>query len=200
MKIGTEPKPVRRAPAATPKGWVIGAGVALIVAGVALLGMAGWEAFGGLGRKFVQVTLPGFHELDLSEGGLYAGVVQPSGTGALPARELAKMDVRLFSKADYSEVPVLVNTSGQVIERLGVQGMTLFNFVAPRPGLYTLSGVYVGEEGGPAARVLLFPQSVQNVKQTLIVGALFFVLLVGLGVYLLIMAPRWFGSHSHQQH
>lgn len=172
------------------RGWLIGIGVSLIVVAVLVLGLSLWEAFGGSARM-KTIRLPGFQEVELDAPGLYAGIYQHTGKGAIPAKEISQMSVRIFEKGSYEEVPVLMNTTGQVFQRFGMTGMPVFNFMAPRPGTYDISAVYANGQSGPAISVLLFAQSVQNVKQTLIVGVSFFVFFLALGILLLVNLNRW---------
>ncbi len=170
---------------------VIGTGIALIVLACVMAGLSLWEAFGGFSRRFRMIRLPGFHELKLDKEGLYAGVYQHQGATPLPAKELSQMQVQIFSKGDYREVPVLMNTAGQTFTQFGMAGMPLFNFMIDRPGAYTMSGVYPEGRSGPTVNILVFAQEVQNVKQTLFVGASFFVLFLGLGIFVLVKARDW---------
>jgi hypothetical protein len=96
-----------------------------------------------------------------------------------------------MSKEDGAEVPVLLNTAGQAVSRMGFKGMPLFNFDAPSAGDYTLSAVYVNGETGPNVPVILFHQEVIDIKQTLIVGVLFFVFFGGMGLWVLVKGPAW---------
>ena len=89
-----------------------------------------------------------------------------------------------MSKDDYQDVPVLMS-GGQVFSRFGFKGMPLFTFAIETPGDYTLSAVYTGETEGPRAQVIVFPQAVQNIKQTLIVGVGGFVVFLAIGIFLL---------------
>lgn len=178
------------APSGKLRTTLLVAGIVFIVLSVVILSLSLYESFLG-GGKVRLVELPGFHELKLDTPGLYAGVYQHRKAGPLPLKELTQMDVRVMSKDDYQEVPVLMNSSGQTFNRLGVQGLPLFNFVIERAGVYTLSGVYTGDSKGPTASILLFPQTVQNIKQTLIVGGGFFILFLALGIFLLIKRNQW---------
>ncbi len=162
-----------------------------IVLSVVILSLAMWESFSGGGDRFFSVELPGFHEVELKTPGLYAGLYQHQGSTPIPVAELLKMEVRLLSKDTYEQIPVLMNTTGQTFQQLGVQGMALFNFVIQQPGAYTLSGVYPGEEGGPTISVLVLSQAVQDVKQTMIVGLVFFALFLAGGIWVLINLKNW---------
>ena len=177
---------IKRRETAKPldRRWVTAGGVAALAVAVVILGLSLWESLGGVGRVR-SVTLPGFHRLALREPGLYAGFYQHRGPGAIPAATLSKLNVRILSKDDFEEVPVLMNSDGQVVERFGVQGMPLFNFVVRQPGDYTLSAVYDDVENGPSVPVFIFPQSVQNARTTLVVGFAFFALFIAIGVVVL---------------
>lgn len=177
-------------PAPLNRGVFVAAGIASIVVSLLILGFCLFESFGrGLDIKAVEV--PGFHELKLNNAGLYAGVYQHRGAGPLPVAELSKLDVHILSKDDYQEVPVFTNTTGQTISQLGQQGMPLFNFVIERPGEYTLSAVYQDDVKGPVVQVLVFPPTVRNIKQTLIVGGASFLVFLGLGIFILVRLNRW---------
>jgi len=164
--------------------------VALILLACGILGLSAWEAFGGP-SKFKILKLPGFHELNLETPGLYAGLYQHQGSGPIPVKELMQMNVQLMAKDNYQQIPVLMNSSGQVFDRMGMRGMPLFNFVIQEPGVYDLSAVYAGEAQGPDVSVLLFAQEAQNIKQTLIVGISGFVMFLALGIFLLVKLNHW---------
>ena len=193
-KFDTSTKPKSgihlNAPSAKLRPALLMAGIGFIVLSVIILSLSLYETFLG-GGKVKLVELPGFHELKLDAPGLYAGVYQHRRAGPLPLKELTQMDVRIMSKDDYQEVPVLMNSSGQTFNRLGIQGLPLFNFVIERAGVYTLSAVYTGESKGPSVPILIFPQTAQNIKQTLIVGGSFFILFLALGIFFLIRRNRW---------
>lgn len=169
--------------------FLLSSGIALIVVSFLVLGFSLYEGFLG-GGKIRMIQLPGFHELDLEAPGIYAGVYQHRGSKPFPIKELTQMDVRVMSKDDYEEVPVLMNSSGQTFNRMGMQGLPLFNFAVQRAGAYTLSGVYAGGVSGPDVNVLLIPQSAGNIKQTLIVGVSFFVFFLALGIVVLLRIDR----------
>ncbi len=169
--------------------FLIGAGITSIILSFVVLGFSIYEGMLGGGRVRM-IDLPGFHELDLDSAGLYAGIYQHRSSAPFPLKELSQMDVRVMSKEDYEEVPVLMNSSGQIINRLGIQGMPLFNFMVPRSGAYTLSGVYAGGTTGPNVNILLVPQTAGNIKQTLIVGASFFIFFMTLGVLIFVKLER----------
>lgn len=173
-----------------PRKGLIATGVTMIVISLVILGMSVYEGFFSGGNVRV-VELPGFHELHLNNPGLYAGVYQHRGAGPIPAKELSQMDVRVMSKGDYQEVPVMMNTASQVFERFGMKGMPLFNFAIERGGDYTLSAVYTGAAEGPKVQVFIFPQAAQNAKQTLFVGVTFFALFLGLGIFILVKLKEW---------
>lgn len=166
-------------------------GIALIVLGVGALGASLWEGFGGFGKNFHVVDLPGFHEIDLKEPGLYGGVYQHQGTGPMPVRALSQMDVRVMFKQTYESIPVLMNTAGQTFDRFGLKGMPVFNFFIQEAGVYTLSAIYLGKTTGPTIPVIIVSQAAASIKQTLIVGVLFFSLFLGLGIMILVKLNRW---------
>jgi len=178
----------------TARGILIGIGITFIVLSVVILATSAWEGFGGLGKKFQIINLPGFHELQLKEAGLYGGVYQHRGTQPMPARQLMNMDVRILSKDTYESIPVMMNTTGQTFNRLGVRGMPLFNFLIQRPGAYTLSAIYLEGTSGPTVPIMVFPQAAQNVKQTIIVGSVFFALFLVLGIIILVNVKKWVPS------
>jgi hypothetical protein len=172
------------------KNAIVGVGTAFIVLSIIMLGMSLWEAF-GKAAGFRLLRVPGFHELQLDEPGAYIGLYQHRGNGPLPVRELSRLDVRVMSKGDFQEIPVLMNSAGQAYNRMGMQGMPVFNFVIPEAGTYTLSAAYLDENGGPDVQVMVFHQGVQNIRQTLIVGTLFFLLFLGLGIWVIYKSTEW---------
>src|SRR4051812_34161185 len=136
MRMREEPaKPKIKIEFHPGRNWIIGAGVASIIVSLVIFGLSLWEGFGG-GGKVRLVELPGFHEVELETAGLYAGIYQHRGAGPIPVKELSQMDVRIMSKGDYEEIPVLMNTAGQTYDRFGLRGMPLFNFVVQKPGAY----------------------------------------------------------------
>jgi hypothetical protein len=169
---------------------IVGVGTGLIVLSIIVLAMALWEAFGSA-ANFRALRVPGFHELKLDEPGAYVGLYQHRGNGPIPARELSRLDVRVMSKGDFQEIPVLMNTAGQAYNRMGLQGMPVFNFVISEAGVYTLSAAYLDETGGPDVQIMVFHQGVQNVRQTLIVGILFFLFFVALGIWIIVKSADW---------
>jgi hypothetical protein len=188
-------KPPKKSERPTPfflkPAFLIGPGVASIAIGVLVLGMSLYETFLS-GSKIRSVSLPGFHEVTLEEPGMYAGVYQHQGQGALPVSTLMRMDVRLMSKDDYQEVPVSMNMTGQTFNRLGVQGMPVFSFVVDRAGSYALSAFSKeGSDKTPPINVMIVPQTAQNAKQTLFVGAACLVFFVGLGIFILFHTRTW---------
>jgi hypothetical protein len=183
----------RHVPELSRGAW-IGIGTAAVVLAFVMLGMSLWETFGGAAKMRV-IRVPGFHELKLSQSGLYVGVYQHTGQGPIPVNELSRLDVRIMSKDQYEEVPVLMNTAGQSVSRMGFRGMPVFSFVAPHAGDYTLSAVYLEGMTGPNVSLLVFHQETIDVKQTLIVGALFFVFFLVLGIWVLAKSEKW--SHAH---
>ena len=169
----------------------MGAGIGSITLSCIILAIGLWEAFVGVKGQINVIELPGFHQMEFKNAGLYAGVYQHTGQGPMPVAALSKLDVRVLSKTNDEEIPVVVNTTGQTFSRLGQQGMLLFNFVIQNPGAYTLSGVFTGESPASALPVVLFSQSLQNIKPTLVVGGLFFVLFLGLGIMTLVKLNQW---------
>jgi hypothetical protein len=165
-------------------------GIGLIVVSVVVLGLSLWEAF-GKGGQISLVKIPGFHELTLEEPGLYAGVYQHRGQGPIPAQQLSQLDVKILSKDDYEEVPVVMNTQALTFDKLGVKGMPVFNFVINKAGSYTMSALYLGQEAGPKATLMIIPQTVQNLKQTMVVGIGLFVAFLAGGILILLKMDRW---------
>lgn len=164
-------------------------GIASILLATVIALAAVWDGFFRLGRQAQLIEVPGFHVLDLETPGVYAGVYQQQGPGNIPTEALSRLDVRVASKETYQEVPVMMNKSGQILSQFGVQGMMLFNFLIDKPGFYTLSAVYTGETG-PNLTVILFPQSAESLRPTLVGGILFFGIFLVLGVYLLRQSRR----------
>lgn len=169
---------------------IVGVGTAFIVLAIIMLGLSLWESFGS-GAGFRMIRVPGFHELKLDQPGAYIGLYQHRGNTPVPVRELSRLDVRVMSKGDFQEVPVLMNTAGQAYSRLGMQGMPLFNFVISQAGVYTLSAAYLEESGGPNVQIMVFHQAAQNIKQTLAVGGLFFILFIALGIWVIAKSKEW---------
>jgi ABC-type enterobactin transport system permease subunit len=68
--------------------------------------------------------------------------------------------------------------------------MPLFNVLIERPGFYSLSALYKGAATGPTVPILFFAQSAQNVAFTLMVGGFFFLVFLGLGIFVLIKSKK----------
>lgn len=169
---------------------IIGVGTAFVVLAIVMLGMSLWEGYGSAAR-FRVIRVPGFHELTLDKPGAYVGLYQHRGTAPMPVQALSKLDVRVMSKGDFQEIPVLMNNTGQFFNRMGMQGMPIFNFVAPKAGVYTLSAAYLEAADGPSVPIMVFHQGVQDIKQTLIVGGMFFLVFLSLGIWLLAKSSEW---------
>lgn len=165
------------------KAW-LGAGITFMVLSVLVLGLGLWEALVGIGANVHHLELPGFHELELKEPGIYAGIYQHQGAGAIPAAALSKMSVKVFAKENFQEIPVVSNKSGGTFSRLGQQGMLLFNFMLHEPGRYTLSGLYLEADPGPTVPVILVNQGVRSTKPTLVVTVFFFLFFMTLGIWM----------------
>lgn len=190
MRMNDAIKPKKQLPTTMNRGVLIGIGVGLIVISLVALALSAWEGFFKSG-KIQLVNVPGFQEIQLEEPGLYGGLYQHQGNDPLPVEFLQKLDVRILSKGDYEEIPVLMNTQGQTFERLGMRGMPVFNFVVEYPGTYTISAVSTGPEPKQPLPLFLIPQTTQNIKQTLIVGIGFFLLFLASGVFVLVRVNRW---------
>ena len=169
----------------------IGLGVGLIGISVLILGLSIWDVASDLSGQFFTIELPGFQELDLKIPGLYAGVYQHHGNTPIPAEELSKLQVRIFSEETYTNVPVMMNTTGQTFQQMGLKGMPLFNFIVQKAGRYTLSGVYPEGVNGRTVSVLLMSQSAQNIKGAIFSGLLFFCLFLGTGIWVLVRMKNW---------
>ena len=170
---------------------LIGFAIGSFVVALAIVGAGAWEIFGGMGRRMHVVSVPGFHDLDIKAGGLHVGVYQHRGREPLPIAALARLDVRMYARDRFEEVPVEMNRTGQTFSRMGVVGMPLFTFFAPRAGGYALSAVYLGEEAGPRGSVVVFSATVQNIKQTVFVALFFFVIFAGIGGVILYKLNAW---------
>ena len=83
------------------------------------------------------------------------------------------------------------HTLEQTANRFGIKAMPVFNFIVQQAGTYDLTAFYTGDTKGPTLPVYLFPESVQNVKQTLIVGIGSFALFLGLGIFTLVKLNTW---------
>ncbi|MCG3205632.1 MAG: hypothetical protein KCHDKBKB_02354 [Elusimicrobia bacterium] len=175
------------------RGFLMTCGITAIVVSFVVLGVGLYEGLTGGGRM-KTLQLPGFQEVQLETPGLYAGVYRHRSTKEIPIKALTQLDVRVLSKEDYEEIPVLMNSGGQTFNRMGFQGMPLFNFAIARAGAYTISGVYSGGVEGPSVEILLIPQSAGNIKQTLVVTLGFFLFFLGLGIVILLrldhLAPK----------
>ncbi len=165
-------------------------GISCLVFGVIIVGAGAWDTFFRVGRQTQVVEAPGFHVLDLETPGVYAGIYQHRGDGPIPVEALSRLDVRLSAKETYQEVPVMMNKSAQVFSQLGVRAVLVCNFLIEKPGFYTLSATYTGDNG-PAVSLLLVPQSAQSVRPMLAGGALFFLIFTGLGIYLIRQSRRF---------
>lgn len=166
-------------------------GVVFIVLSVVILGVSLWEGFVGSSARVLQITVPGFHQFELKDAGMYGAVYQHRSNGPMPISALSKLDVQILSGETYRPVPVVMNTAGRVFERMGFKGMAVFNFVVDQPGLYTMSAIYPEGVDGPTVPLLVFPQAARNIKQTLVVGTLFFLLFMVLGVLILVKLNTW---------
>ena len=113
--------------------FLMGMGICSIVVAVLVLGFGLFEGLMG-GGKMQVLQLPGFQELKLDTPGLYAGIYRHRGTSPIPIKAITQMDVRVMSKDDYEEIPVLMNTNGQTFNRMGFQGLPLFNFAISHSG------------------------------------------------------------------
>lgn len=190
MKMDTTIKRKKSVVPAISRTGLVGIGTAFIILAIAMLGVALWEGFGGAAKMKI-LRVPGFHEVKLDQAGLYVGAYQHTGQGTMPVRELSRLDVRVTSKDEGTEVPVLMNTTGQAVSRLGFRGMPVFNFIAPRAGNYTISAIYLEGMTGPNLPVLFFHQGAGDIKQTLAVGSLFFVVFTALGIWILVKSSDW---------
>ncbi len=169
---------------------LVGIGTGLMVLSVLIIGVSLWEGLGGVGRGIKTFSVPGFQELDLDTPGLYAGVYQHQGEGPVPVEALSKLDVRILSKESYQDVPVLMNSSGQSFGRLGLRGMVLFNVLVEKPGFYSFSALYKEGVTGPTVPLLFIAQSAQTFQRTLLVGGFFFLVFLGLGIFILLKARK----------
>jgi len=171
--------------------WVI-TGTVFILLSFLLLGAAIWEGVKGVKDNYFNISLPGFHELDLKSPGLYAGVYQQQGKAPLPFDVLTNLEIRIFEKGSYAEVPVNLNRVGQTFDRLGQAGMLVFNFIIQNPGQYTLSGFYLGDEDKEVQPIpiIIFAQAAQDIKQTLVVGIGFFILFLVMGIVMCVKGGK----------
>lgn len=169
--------------------WIV-IGSALIVLSLAIAVLTIWEVLGRANTRFHALELPGFHSLELKTPGLYAGVYQHNRPGPIPSADLSRLSVRVMSSDSFQEVPLVSNTSGRTFSQFGLSGMPLFNFVIEHPGSYTLSAVYPGEPG-PHVNVLLMSQAVRDIKPTLMVGGIFFILFLVLGIWIIVKSKNW---------
>lgn len=190
MKMDPTIKKKKKEIAPPSRGLLIGLGAAFFVLAAITVGLTVYESFAHNGR-FQMIEVPGFHELKLENAGMYAGIYQHNTTGPLPVQELSKLDIHVMSKGDYREVPVYTNSAGQVFNQFGLQGMPVFNFMIEQPGDYTLSAVYQEGTNGPTVQVLVFPQTIRNIKQTLVAGGGFFFLFLVLGILIFVRLNRW---------
>lgn len=173
----------------TPQRLLFWAGTAsLVVAGIVLL-VSLWDAFFRMGSKAQVLEVPGFHVLDLDTPGVYAGIYQHAGPGAIPIERLSKLSVHVISKDTYEEIPVLMNSTGQTVSRLGFQGMVVFNFIVDKPGFYTLSALAPDTSDSGPLSLLLLPQAMDP-RSPLLAGVFFTLVFVGLGVWALLKSRR----------
>lgn len=170
----------------------MGIGATLIVGSILILGLTGWEAYSNVRNAVQTVQVPGFRTLKLDRGGLYAGVYQHAGVGEFPVDTLSHLDVRVLSQTDYTALPVNVNAAGQVMQRFGMTGMPVFSFLAPSAGEFAFTAVYTGNKPQPQPlNVMLMSEQAANVKQTLIAGVGFFLVLLGIGIFVLLKLDQW---------
>ena len=170
---------------------IIGSGITLIVLACVIAVMGVVETVGSLRGNFNMVELPGFHEIELKEPGLYGGIYQHRSSGPMPIQALTQLDVRIMDKVTYEQIPVVMNTTGQTFQQMGMKGMPVFNFIVHKPGWYNVSAIFRGDATGPTIPVMIFAQAAQNVKQTVIVAGLFFVLFLTMGILMLVKLNRW---------
>jgi len=191
-------EPYQKKPTLVPRpkrGLFIGLGAGLIAISVLILGLAIWDIASSISGQYFALDLPGFQELKLKSPGLYAAVYQHHGNTPIPAEALSKMQVRIFSEETYENIPVMMNTTGQTFQQMGLKGMPLFNFIIQKEGRFTLSGVYPDGINGPTVSVVLMSQATQNIKGAIFAGLLFFILFLGTGIWVLVRTKHWLG-HS----
>ncbi len=172
------------------KKMLLGIGTGSIILSLAILSVGLWEGLSGAGQNIKTFEVPGFQELDLESPGLYAGVYQHQGNEVMPAEALSQLDVRIISKDTYQDVPVLMNSSGQTIGRLGLSGMILFNVLIEKPGFYSFSALYKEGKTGPTVPILFLSQSVQTFQTTVLVSLFFFLVFFSLGLYIVLRARK----------
>jgi hypothetical protein len=158
------------------------------LAGVILI-VSIWDGFFRLGAKIQVLDVPGFHVLDLDTPGVYAGVYQHTGQAPVPVDFLSKLSVSVVSKDTYQDIPVLMNSTGQPVSRMGFKGMVVFNFLIEQPGFYTMSLVGAEAASGFASSIILIPQAADP-KPALLAGLFFFVVFLGLGIWTLLKSRR----------
>jgi len=177
------------------KGILIAAGVLLIFFSVIILGMGIWEGFSSVRENVHLVTIPGIHEINFKSAGQYVGLYQHQGRGPVPIKFLKGMEYRLLSKDGYKEIPLSINKNADIIGKFGQEAVLLFNFVIEEAGEYSFSAFNLTEEQGfPELPVVIFGQGAQGLKQSIIIGALFFVLFLVLGIVVLIQAKKVGGT------
>ncbi len=170
---------------------LIGVGVVFIFLSVLILGLGIWEGYSSVRQNVHMITVPGFHSLKLKSAGPYMGIYQHSGRGAVPIKLLTGMEYRLISKDGTREVPVNGNRTGDIMMRGGREAMIALNFILEEAGEYTFSAFNLGEEKAVSEiPLILFGQGAQGFKQSFVIGFLFFVLLLTLGIFLLLQAKK----------
>lgn len=169
--------------------WIV-FGTVFILLSFVMLGVGVWEGINSVRKNYFQIQLPGFHELELDSAGLYAGVYQYQGSVPVPRDVLSQLEIRIFSKGDFQEVPVYSTPVGQPVTRLGQSVVPVFSFAVDRPGGYTMSGFYMGEGEVNPIPIIIFAQAARNIKQTLVVAGVFFLIFLILGIYMCIKGVK----------
>lgn len=173
----------------TPQKLLFWLGTASLVLAGAVLTVSLWDAFFRMGSKALVLDVPGFHVLDLDTPGVYAGIYQHRGSGAIPVEQLSQLSIHVISKDTYEEIPVLMNSTGQTVTRMGFEGMVVFNFLIDKPGFYTLSALSSGAASSGPLSLLLLPQSLDP-RSPLLAGAFFTLVFAGLGGWALWKSRR----------
>jgi hypothetical protein len=170
-------------PAAFPWGYIFGGGLCLV--GLIVLSVALGTALRSATRGVHMLRAPGVHELELRNAGVYVGLYPHKGEGDLPLLELGALEFGLSDAATGERLPVQKAPGGAVFRQGGQSGVVLFQFETPSRGKYLLTAAAPAGDV-PARELLLVHESLQQNRSDIAAGAIFFLVLTGFGVYVLI--------------
>lgn len=166
-----------------PWGYVLGGGLCLVA--LVVLSVALGNALRSATRGVHMFQAPGIQELELKNGGVYVGVYPHKGEGAVPVAELAALDFSVVDGKTGAPLPLERSPEGAVYHQAGQTGAVLFQFEAARPGKYVLRAFSAADAAAPR-QMMLVHESLQQNRSDIAAGAIFFLVLAGFGIYVLI--------------